>query len=105
MRFGDQEESSNVEDRRGMGGRGIAVGGGGIGVLIIALVIYLCGGDPRQFLNGLGGGSQPEQQQQQQQPNRPGQSNDEEGRFVRLVLGSTEDAWKQVLPQQARRNY
>lgn len=104
MRFGDQEESVNVEDRRGMG-RGVAVGGGGIGVLIIALVIYLCGGDPRQFLGGFQGGQQEQQQQQQQQPNRPGQSNDEQGRFARLVLGSTEDAWKQILPQQARKQY
>ena len=30
-------ESTNIEDRRGMGGRGIALGGGGIGVLILAL--------------------------------------------------------------------
>ena len=103
MRFGDQEESTNVEDRRGMGGRGIAVGGGGIGVLIIALVIYLCGGDPRQFLGGSDSG-QPQQTQQQQQ--RPGQqSTDEQGKFARLVLGSTEDAWKAILPQQARKQY
>ena len=33
-----------------MGGRGIAVGGGGIGVLILAVAIYLCGGDPSQLL-------------------------------------------------------
>ena len=49
-------ESSNIEDRRGMGGRGIAVGGGGIGILVLALVIYLCGGDPSALLNQIGGG-------------------------------------------------
>lgn len=108
MRFGDQRESSNVEDRRGMGGRGVAIGGGGIGVVIISIAVYLCGGgDIRQLLDNLtGGGTQVEQQQQQpQQPGRPQVSKDEQEKFARLVLGSTEDAWRQILPQQARRQY
>ncbi len=43
MRLGDQRESDNVEDQRGIGGRGIALGGGGMGVIVLAIVIYLCG--------------------------------------------------------------
>ena len=62
MRWGDQRQSTNIEDRRGIGGRGIALGGGGIGVLILAAIVCLLGGDPRQFLE-----SQP---QVQQQPHR-----------------------------------
>ena len=50
MQWRDRRQSDNVEDVRGMGGRGIALGGGGIGVLVLALVIYLCGGDPQQLL-------------------------------------------------------
>ena len=53
MRWRDQRQSSNVEDRRGMG-RGVALGGGGIGVLILAAIVCLLGGDPRQFLEGAG---------------------------------------------------
>ena len=49
MRWGDQRQSDNVEDDRGIGGRGLAVGGGGIGILVLALVIWLCGGDPSQL--------------------------------------------------------
>ncbi len=102
-------ESSNVEDRRGMGGRGIAVGGGGIGVLVLALVIYLCGGNPQALLDQIGGGSIPTQQQQQpqspNQTNKPAQTNDEAKRFVASVLGSTEDVWRKILPQQARKQY
>ena len=33
MRWRNQRQSSNVEDRRG-GGKGIAIGGGGLGMLL-----------------------------------------------------------------------
>jgi len=97
-------ESTNIEDRRGMGG--LAAGGGGIGVLLLALVIYLCGGDPSTLLNQIGGGdtTQVEQPQQQQQPNNANRDDDEK-RFVASVLGSTEDVWNKVLPEQARTRY
>src|ERR1043166_9408798 len=100
MRWGGQRESDNIEDRRGMGG--LAVGGGGIGLLIIALLVWLCGGDPRQFLQNL-----PDQTTVQQPANpahKQTSQNDQE-KFARLVLGSTEDVWGQVLPQQARIRY
>jgi len=100
MRWGGQRESDNVEDRRGRAG--VAIGGGSIGVLIIALLVWLCGGDPMQFLQNL-----PEQSTTIEQPaaNRPAASEDDQAKFARLVLGSTEDVWGQVLPQQARVRY
>jgi len=103
-------ESSNIEDRRGMGGKGLALGGGGLGTLLLILVIWLCGGNPQTLLDQLGGGdgSVPTQQQPQtnpNQPNKPNQTNDESKKFVASVLGSTEDVWRKVLPQQARRQY
>lgn len=98
MRWSDLRQSVNVEDRRARGG--LAIGGGGIGVLILALAIYLCGGDPRQLLEDLPS----ETQVQQPASNNPANS-DEQGRFARAVLGSTEDAWSQILPQQARIRY
>jgi len=101
-------ESSNIEDRRGMGGRGLALGGGGIGTLLLVLAIWLCGGNPQTLLDQLGGGEIPAQQQQQQpqtNPNQPNQQNDDSKKFVASVLGSTEDVWRKVLPQQARRQY
>lgn len=98
-------ESSNVEDRRGMGG-GLAVGGGGIGIVILAIVIYLCGGDPSQLLENLPGQGEVQQQQQQQQPQQQGnQREDDQKRFAASVLGSTEDVWNKVLPEQARTRY
>ena len=100
MRFGDQQESTNIEDRRGRGG--LAIGGGGIGVLILALAVWLCGGDPMKLLQNFPDQG-PVQQQPQQAPGQTGE--DEQKRFASLVLGSTESVWGQVLPQQARIRY
>jgi predicted metalloprotease len=99
MRWRDQGQSSNVEDRRGMSGRGIAIGGGGIGILILAAVVLLCGGDPRQLLQGV------QDQQQVQQPGTPNAPTDDNKQFASAVLKMTEDAWTEILPQQARIRY
>ena len=44
MRWRDLRRSSNVEDERGGGGRRIGVGGGGIGLLVLAVIVYFVGG-------------------------------------------------------------
>lgn len=104
MRWQDFRTSSNVEDRRGMG----MAGGGGLGIgamVILGLVGWALGIDPRILIGGAemmtGGGSGYQQQQQ----GRQGAPQDEMGRFVSAVLGNTEDVWKTVLPQQANRQY
>jgi uncharacterized protein len=98
-------ESTNIQDLRGMGGRGLALGGGGCGTLIIIILALIFGVDPRQFLDTGTQQAPPQSQvEQQQQPNNP-RTNDDQRRFVASVLGSTEDAWNQILPQQARMRY
>lgn len=96
-------ESTNIEDRRGMG-RGLAIGGGGLGMLVVLVIALLCGGDPRAILDQLSGPAQ-QQQEQQQNPQNPNQPVDDNRRFVASVLGSTEDAWREILPQQANMRY
>ncbi len=98
-------ESTNIEDRRGMSGRGIALGGGGLGALVIGLLIYMCGGsDALNLFNQVTGGGQTTQVSQQQNP-AVNPQNDAEGKFIRSVLGSTEDVWRVILPQQAGVKY
>lgn len=104
MQWRNERQSDNVEDLRGMGGKGIALGGGGIGVLVLALVIYLCGGDPSSLLDGVLNNPQQTEIQQQQPQTAPGQR-DENDQFARAVLAGTEDVWNTVLPQQARVRY
>jgi predicted metalloprotease len=77
MRWAGDRESTNVEDRRGLSGGHIAVGGG-IGSLVIGLIIYLLGGNPSQVINTPT--SQVQQSPQQQQ------AEDEYAKFTRTVL-------------------
>ena len=102
MRWGDQRQSTNIEDRRGLGGRGLVVGGGGLGVIILAIAVMLCGGDPSQLLENL-----PTQTEVQQPTasNQAHQTADQNRQFVGAIMGSLEDAWRQILPQQSRVRY
>lgn len=101
MRWRDQRQSTNIEDRRGMG-RGIALGGGGIGVLILAAIACLLGGDPRQFLETA---APPQTQAPTTTSNSVNQPADENKQFASVVLASTEDAWREILPAQRRMQY
>jgi uncharacterized protein len=103
MRYDDLRASSNIEDRRGMGG--FTKGGLGIGAIaILTLIGYATGIDPRILIGGAemvaGGGSQDVSPQGQQ-----GVPTDQEGGFVARVLGETEDVWTAVLPQQTGVQY
>ena len=87
----DGLRSSNVEDRRGLGGP-VAIGGGGLGLLAIVVISMLFGADPRQVLEQVGGG-----QTQQVQQRQPGQArpDDKLAEFSSAVLASTEQTWRQ----------
>jgi uncharacterized protein len=95
-------ESGNVIDLRGMGGRGLAIGGGGCGTLIILILALIFGFDPSQFLDT---GSRPLPDQTAPSAQQQSQAPDEGRQFVSAVLASTEDFWRTTLPQQARRQY
>src|SRR5687768_11669153 len=101
MRWEGERESDNVVDARGIGGRGLAVGGG-VGTVIIALIVWFLGGDPRSVMQnppgGGGGGTQLATPQDKA-------SLDQASRFVKVVLASTEDVWRDQFPKQLRRTY
>ena len=92
MRWEFGRRSQNVEDRRGMGGRPLMIGGG-IGSIILALVVAFLGGDPSVvFQQGQSDGSY-----DQTQPIPPEQ--DQQAEMSKVVLASTEDVWTQLFRQ------
>ncbi len=100
MKWEGHEQSSNVEDRRGMGGAGGArIGGRGIGLgtIVIALLAgWIFGINPMTvlgILGGVDGGSAPTVQQGPA-PQPP--ANDPMAAFVSTVLRDTEVVWGQM---------
>src|SRR4051812_19984809 len=103
MRWSDLRQSGNIEDRRGMGGRGLAVGGGGIGMLVLALAVWLCGGDPSQLFQG--GPGQTDVQVPGTTASNRVSTQDQNRQFVGAVEGNLEDVWKRILPEQSRTRF
>jgi uncharacterized protein len=98
MLWEDGRRSDNVEDRRGISVGGMA--GGGVGVVVIALIAMFFGVDPRVILQEAGQG-QPPSGQQQAVPVDPAQ--DKLKDFVSVVLADTEDTWGDIFQQGGAR--
>jgi predicted metalloprotease len=98
MQWAGQRQSGNVEDRRGMGMPMMA--GGGLGTLVLALVIYMLGGNPGVVLQQPGAGGST-----RQAPAKPGAQDDQMKQFVSVVLADTEDAWHDIFPKQFHTQY
>jgi predicted metalloprotease len=95
------EESENLEDRRGMSGRKLAVGGG-IGAVIILLIGTLLGVNPDQlkrFLGNapIGGGNQ----QAEQRPLTPEEQRSK--KFAATILKFTEEVWGDLFSKAGKR--
>ena len=89
MKWLGRRESSNTEDGSSSGGRGLALGGGVVGI-IAAAIYFFTGIDPSAVLNGVqgGGGSQ--------QNNTTAVADTKEKKFAKVVLADTEDTWTKL---------
>ena len=103
MRFGDSPESENFDDRTGQSGGGGMNLGGGLGMIlplvasrfgIVGVLILVLGYCALTQLGGgggmLGGGSS---------ESGPSKLDPNTGKFMRQVLGSTEQVWGQIFTQ------
>jgi len=91
MKWEGEEQSSNVEDRRGMGKKGLAIGGAG--ALIVVVVAALLGIDP-QKVNHFLGGTQADGQQGGQGEERPLTAEEKRSKdFAATILRFTEKVW------------
>lgn len=94
MKWVGRRGSGNIEDRRGSG-VGLPVKGG-IGVLVIAFVVWILGGNPLSVLNFSGGSSPVEEAYQ------PSAGEDTLVQFVSVVLADTEEVWTDIFRQMGR---
>lgn len=93
MRLRGVRRSSNIEDRRRSGGRGGAVGGLGVGGVLLVLAIgYFTGIDVTPLLNGT--------PSQTSAPRDLTEAEERAAGFTASVLATTEDVWGQIFPAQ-----
>ncbi|HSZ80170.1 MAG TPA: neutral zinc metallopeptidase [Chthoniobacterales bacterium] len=100
MRLDDLPTSDRIEDRRGLpGGRaGLGVGT----VVILGLLAWAFGIDPRVLIGGAETMSRNGQTQQQTDGGSTGAPSDDMGRFLSAILGSTEVEWKDTFAQAGK---
>ncbi|MBA4228523.1 MAG: flagellar biosynthesis protein FlgM [Hyphomonas sp.] len=91
MKWQGGRRGGNIEDRRGMSA-GAAVGGGGIGLIILALIGYFVFGMEPQQIAELA--SQQQGSSASQQAGVEGTPADEAGQFVDVIGANINDVWQ-----------
>lgn len=103
MKLNGRRESSNVEDRRGIsGGTKTSLGIGG--VILIAVVTFLSGGDLSDVFTNVmqqSGGTETVQDSQTQQTEFT-EEEQELAKFSRQILAGTEDVWTEVFKKMGK---
>ena len=95
MQWQGRRQSSNVDDRRGLSGGGLAVGGGVLGVIFLLAKFLLGDGD----INDLQQLSPPQQQEMTVEQKA---AEDKQAAFVKVVLADTEDVWAKLFSEMGR---
>jgi predicted metalloprotease len=95
MLWKGRRQSENVEDRRGITGRKVAVGGG-LGALALTIIVLLLGGNPDEVMQNL----QTPQTSGQEQTRTLTAEEQETGDFVKVILADTEDVWNTIFQQE-----
>lgn len=91
MEWKGRRGSSNVEDRRGMGGKTLV--GGGIGGIVMLLIVMFLGGDPSDILNNITTSPSNTEYVETEQDK-------ELAEFVSVVLADTEEVWTEVFEKE-----
>jgi predicted metalloprotease len=126
MDISGQEESTNVEDRRGSGGigtRGKVAIGGGVGSVVVIIICMVLGVDPQQFLGNRQPDGPPGRQEEppgrrDEPPARPGDgtsrsdgsqprdvdpAEEKAAHFTKVIFGDTEKVWDDLFAKMDRR--
>ncbi len=99
MKWEGRRGSDNVEDRRGVS-TGRVVGGGGLGLVAMALIVWALGGDPMAVLQGgMSGG------QIQSGGGQITEADQKAAEFVSVTLADTEQIWSDIFQNELGRTY
>jgi hypothetical protein len=96
MQWLGRRESSNVDDRRGISGGGIAAGGGILGLIFLLANVFLGGGDVSDLQQALPQGQQREMTAEQKA------ADDKRASFVKVILADTEDVWDKIFGEMGK---
>jgi len=96
MLFKGRRQSSNVQDFRGRGGSGFGFKGGIIGTAVIALIVWMLGGDPMSVLQDMSSS------QQTSNVAAPVAGEDEIGEMVKVIFADTEDVWNKLFKESVK---
>lgn len=100
MRWQNERRSDNVEDRRGISAGQVAMGGG-IGTILIVLVMsFLTGADPRVLMQRMQV-AQPGAAQQKPAARSP--EEEKQADFVKATLAMTEDVWTDLFAKAGKK--
>lgn len=94
MQWKGRRQSSNIEDRRSMGGKTVI--GGGIGTIVIVLLFTLLGGNPGDLISTITSSPATETST----PYKESAQEKELADFVSVVLADTEDVWSNEFKQR-----
>jgi predicted metalloprotease len=98
MRWQLGRQSTNIEDRRGMGMAPRAGGIGCLGLVVVLILSYLTGQNPLELLRQVDTGPVTTSV-----PESAPAGYDAERDFVARVLGDTEDTWAQIFAPSGRK--
>lgn len=109
MRWEGREESSNVQDKRGMAmpAGGMALGGG-LGTLILIVIVMLLGGDPSQLLSQMGSQNQSTSRGNANVARQIDPAQDPDAllkSMVSVMFKDTEDVWNKLFRTEFRATY
>ena len=90
MKWQGRRSSGNLEDRRGVSGKQVAVGGGIIGVIVLIINMFM-GGDNSAIINDINSSMQPGEQTTELSAR-----DKEMGAMVDAILVDTEDVWNKI---------
>jgi predicted metalloprotease len=97
MKWLGRRQSDNVEDRRGVSGGKVALGGGVIGIIILLLNVF--GGETGQTVGNVLEQMQGGQQTQTEAAAPLSKEDEEMGNFVRVILADNEDIWSKIFTE------